>query len=434
MKRSHIGSIIILALVAALAGGGFFLYKSYASKPPSIEGLDALKKLSRKKSAHITVSSKFALKEVAISIVQGSKTVPLVADAPGTPRREYDIVVEVKKLGLADGPAVIEARVKAGWFSHAEYSIEAAVKTTAPIIAVLNSSYTARQGEAAAALIKVQGASRVYVKIAQAEFPAFPDAVTEKDVYFALFPIPMDMSPQTAITAAAEDDFGNSAQASISTRITPFAFKKDTVTISDDFINKQVYPILEKTPAEIPPVEAFVAVNEKLRVENEKRIRELTKKASPKILFKGAFVQMRNTKVFAGFGDMRDYSYGDKIISHSTHMGYDLASTQNDVVPATNDGTVLFTGNLGIYGNAVMIDHGMGLVSMYAHLSSIGVTDGQAVLKGAPLGKTGMTGLAGGDHLHFALILHGVYVSPVPWWDDKWIEKRITDVLHNKAP
>jgi murein DD-endopeptidase MepM/ murein hydrolase activator NlpD len=434
MKKSHIGSFIILALIAALAAGGFFLYKTYASKPPSIEGLDALKKLSRKKSAHITVSSKFALKEVSISIAQGAKTVSLVSDAPNTPRKEYDIVVEAKKLGLADGPAVIEARVKAGWFSHAEYSMEAAIKTAPPIIAVLNSSYTARQGEAAAALIKVQGASRVYVKIAQAEFPAFPDAVAEKDVYFCLFPIPMDMSSQAAMLAVAEDDFGNSAQATISTRITPFAFKKDTVNISDDFIKKQVYPILDKTPEEVPLIEAFVAVNEKLRVENEKQIRELTKKASRKILWKGAFVQMRNTKVFAGFGDMRDYRYGDKIVSHSTHMGYDLASTQNDAVPATNDGTVLFTGNLGIYGNAVMLDHGLGLVSMYAHLSSIGVSEGQAVLKGAALGKTGTTGLAGGDHLHFALILHGVYVSPVPWWDIKWIEKRITDVLHNKAP
>jgi murein DD-endopeptidase MepM/ murein hydrolase activator NlpD len=434
MKKSHIGSLIILALVAALAAGGFFFYKPYLTKPPVIEGLDTLKKLPRKKSAHITVSAKFALKQVEISIVQGSKTVPLVADAPGATVKEYDVTVEAKKLGLADGPAEITVRVKAGWFSHAEYSMEAAVKTTAPILAVLNGSYTARQGEAAAALIKVQGAARVYVKIAQAEFPAFPDAASEKDVYFALFPIPMDMSPEAAIHAVAEDDFGNSAQASISTRITPFAFKKDTVTISDDFIKKQVYTILEKTPEEIPPVEAFVAVNEKLRVENEARIRELTKKESPKMLWKGAFIQMRNTKVFAGFGDKRDYRYGDKVISHSTHMGYDLASTQNDVVPAANGGTVLHTGNLGIYGNVVMIDHGLGLTSMYAHLSSIGVSEGQTVLKGAPIGKTGMTGLAGGDHLHFALILHGVYVSPVPWWDEKWIEKRITDVLGNKAP
>ncbi len=62
---------------------------------------------------------------------------------------------------------------------------------------------------------------------------------------------------------------------------------------------------------------------------------------------------------------------------------------------------------LGIYGNCVIVDHGMGLQSLYAHLSTIDVQVGQTVEQGQTLGRSGATGLAGGDHLHFTMLLGG---------------------------
>jgi murein DD-endopeptidase MepM/ murein hydrolase activator NlpD len=77
------------------------------------------------------------------------------------------------------------------------------------------------------------------------------------------------------------------------------------------------------------------------------------------------------------------------------------------------------------YGNSVVLDHGCGLFSMYAHLSLIDVEAGVVVDKGDILGRTGSTGMAGGDHLHFAMIVQGVFVNPVEWWDPHWIQDNI---------
>ena len=99
------------------------------------------------------------------------------------------------------------------------------------------------------------------------------------------------------------------------------------------------------------------------------------------------------------------------------------------MVPAANSGVVVFTGPLTIYGNTVIIDHGLGLQTLYAHLSSIDVKVGEQVTKGRVLGRTGATGLAMGDHLHFEVLVAGVSVTPLEWWDAKWIRDRINRPL-----
>ena len=103
--------------------------------------------------------------------------------------------------------------------------------------------------------------------------------------------------------------------------------------------------------------------------------------------------------------------------------------TQHYPVEAANNGIVLFAGYLGIYGNTIILDHGYGLLSLYAHLSSIAVAPGEALTLGQPIGKSGTTGLAAGDHLHFSLILHGEQVNPTEWWDPFWVKTRIKDKL-----
>ena len=75
----------------------------------------------------------------------------------------------------------------------------------------------------------------------------------------------------------------------------------------------------------------------------------------------------------------------------------------------------------------------MGLQSLYAHLSSIAVTEGEQVQQGQRLGLSGQTGLAGGDHLHYATLLQGRPVSPVEWWDQHWIEDRILRKLEEAS-
>ncbi|MCK5419040.1 MAG: M23 family metallopeptidase, partial [Desulfobacterales bacterium] len=114
-----------------------------------------------------------------------------------------------------------------------------------------------------------------------------------------------------------------------------------------------------------------------------------------------------------------------KIIDRQVHLGIDLASVKHAPVPAANSGVVIFSGPLGIYGKTILIDHGFGLFSMYAHLNRSDVGKGQQVSKGDTLGRTGSTGLAGGDHLHFSMLVHNTFVNPVEWWDAAWIKNNI---------
>ena len=134
-------------------------------------------------------------------------------------------------------------------------------------------------------------------------------------------------------------------------------------------------------------------------------------------------------KTMAKFGDRRTYYSNGNVIDHQTHLGVDIASVRHAKVPAANNGMVIFTGFYGIYGDSVIIDHGMGLQTLYAHLSKIMVQDGEMVKRGQVVGLSGSTGLAGGDHLHFGVLISGIPVNPIEWWDGSWIKNNIDSKL-----
>jgi murein DD-endopeptidase MepM/ murein hydrolase activator NlpD len=159
----------------------------------------------------------------------------------------------------------------------------------------------------------------------------------------------------------------------------------------------------------------------------------VTKKASPSILWKGAFTQLSNSKVEANFADLRTYVYKGEAIDTAYHVGYDLSVTKRYPVEAANSGAVVLAEDLGIYGNTVILDHGLGLFTLYSHLSAIDVKVGDRIAPKQILGRTGETGLAGGDHLHYGVYLHGVAVLPVEWWDGKWINDNIAPKLEGQS-
>jgi murein DD-endopeptidase MepM/ murein hydrolase activator NlpD len=143
------------------------------------------------------------------------------------------------------------------------------------------------------------------------------------------------------------------------------------------------------------------------------------------MLFTGPFQQLGNSQVEAKFADTRTYIYKGKEVDRQVHLGFDLAVTANVPIVAAEAGTIVHASDLGIYGNCVVIDHGLGVMSLYGHLSSIGVKVGDKVEKGSELGRSGMTGLAGGDHLHFTMLVGGQQVTPVDWWSKQWFEDRV---------
>ena len=161
---------------------------------------------------------------------------------------------------------------------------------------------------------------------------------------------------------------------------------------------------------------------------------DLARRSQPRFLWSGAFLPLHNGQVMAAFADHRTYTWEGREVDHQDHLGFDLASVKSAPVPASNQGLVVLARYFGIYGNTVIVDHGYGLMTLYAHLSAIDVKDGQEVQRGQTLGRTGATGLALGDHLHFTVLLHGLPVSPAEWWDGHWIDDRLRRKLGAALP
>jgi len=268
------------------------------------------------------------------------------------------------------------------------------------------------------------------VKIGTAFFPGYP--APDHAGMFAFVAFPYNAPRTTPIQIMADDGFGNSALLNVDFRIKPQFWRTRPINISDKFIRKTIPSILAQTPeltSKNDLLEDFLQVNGALRKINNQTIADLAKQSRPELLWKGAFRQLSGSQVQASFADHREYLYKGKVVDTQDHLGFDLAVTKHYPVEAANHGQVLFVGYLGIYGNTIIVDHGYGLLSLYAHLSSIEVKVGDTVTMGQPLGKSGTTGLAGGDHLHFSLILHGEQVNPTEWWDPFWVKTRIKDKL-----
>jgi murein DD-endopeptidase MepM/ murein hydrolase activator NlpD len=208
------------------------------------------------------------------------------------------------------------------------------------------------------------------------------------------------------------------------------------ISVTDSFLQSVVPSILQNTPefsVDDPTdlLASYLAINNDMRRENDAYIAELAQRTAPEILWDGPFRQLINTAVESGFADQREYVYNGEVVDHQTHLGFDLASTAAAPVTASNRGRVLHAGWLGIYGNCVIVDHGMGLMSLYAHLSSLDVAEGEDVETGQQLGRSGSTGLAGGDHLHFTMLLSGRAITPIDWWSQQWVEDRILRKLRD---
>ncbi len=277
------------------------------------------------------------------------------------------------------------------------------------------------------------------VRVGDVEYPGFPVsgagvAGADPSIKVAFFALLHDQPLTTPIAAFARDEAGNQAKATFVDNVFEKPFKKSRIEIDDKFMNKTVPDIVEHSPElkMAPPPQdspemlaAFLRVNGELRKINADQISAFAAKTSAAKLWDGPFVQLGNSQVEASFADRRTYLYKGKEIDQQTHLGFDLAVTEHVPVAAANAGTVLNASWLGIYGNCVILDHGMGVQSLYAHLMSFDVKVGDMVARGQVIGRSDSTGLAGGDHLHFTMLVGGRMVNPVEWWDGHWIADRV---------
>ncbi len=271
------------------------------------------------------------------------------------------------------------------------------------------------------------GTTESGVQVGPYYFRSFPVKESMPQTRLCVFAYPYDVDPSTTARIVAHDDAGNQASANFTYRVFPKKFHADTIPLTDDFMNRVVPPIMQQTPEmtdEGSLLKNFLEINGRLRQIDAQRLVEISTHAASSFLWKEPFVRLPS-KTEASFADYRTYTYNKQVVDHQTHLGFDLAGLEHMPVRASNDGTVVLAEFFGIFGNAVVIDHGCGVQSLYGHMSALEVKAGDHVKRDQEIGRSGETGLAGGDHLHLTMLLDGIPVNPIEWWDPHWIHDRI---------
>jgi len=435
-RRSRTKFWLVLALLLVVAAIGSVSYLVWRQSVPGVRVSATVPRFVGRKTP-LTVVIEAARGRVAtadVRVAQGGKSVVVARhDGAAAPRLELPVALEPTAAGLREGSATVEVWARDDFWrpwrgqERAVATFPVTVDLTPPPLEIVAATPYVAPGGAGLVVIRAGDAVRADARVGTLSFPTFPLGAQGTRVGF--FALPYDLAGGTALSVTAADEAGNAATRGIPAEILPRRFRRDTIEISDAFLNAKVPELLPQRPSTQSLVDGFLVINRDQRKFAEEEKRRVAAKTADKPLWEGAFVQPRNTKVFSNFAETRTYRYQGREIDTQVHFGFDLASTKQAAVPAANKGVVAFAGPLTIYGNTVILDHGLGLQTLYGHLSSVAVKVGDAVAKGQELGRSGATGLAIGDHLHYEVLVHGVSVTPIEWWDAKWIRDRVSGPL-----
>jgi murein DD-endopeptidase MepM/ murein hydrolase activator NlpD len=450
-----------LVLLVVLVACGVFVYAG-RQPGPSIEIGKPIKYVGQSTPVDVAITAPGAkMKTMTIVFEQNGKRTPLFSlAAPGSADVKQENADRVRVSRVINREAVPELKTgSARIVVTASRSVlrglrtvestatrDVQVRLERPQIAVLSTKHYINLGGTEMLVYRATPADvESGVQVGDLTYPGYPASgariegvqINDPAVKVAFFALRFDQDVNTPMFAYARDEAGNSARADFDHLAFPKPFKRSRIELNDAFLNRVVPSILETT-TEIKPqgdtLQQFLAINGDLRKKNAATIANMAKQSSPDMIWAGVvFHPFTNSAVEAAFADQRTYVYQGKEVDRQVHLGFDLAKVVNSPVVSANKGKVLYAAPLGIYGNCVIIDHGMGVQSLYGHLSSIAVQVGQMVEKEQELGKSGMTGLAGGDHLHFTMLVNGQMVNPVEWWDSHWIQDRILRKLREAS-
>ena len=382
--------------------------------------------------------NRHGVRELSATIEQGGKSYR-VFEQSEAPRRwnlfeparnpqSFQFEVGAKKAqGLHDGRAMlrIEAVSNDLRARRDSLNLELDVNTKPPALSVDEGQHYINLGGAEVVTFSTGGyVTESGVRVGKYTFRSFPlpngGSPSRRICFFAF---PYDTPDGEVPIVFARNPAGAEATSRFWYKLTRKKFRSREINLTDAFL-KKIFD--EMDPRGSGNTEArFVKINNDLRVINNQTLSELRTKTSDQILWKGPFVQLANSSVEAQFCDFRRYVYKGAQIDQQVHLGFDLAVTAQTPVLAANDGKVIHAAPLGIYGNAIVVDHGMAVQSLYAHLSQIEAKPGDEVKKGQRIGRSGASGLAGGDHLHFSIQVEGVPVNPMEWWDAHWLKDRV---------
>ncbi len=448
-KKRNVGLFLAIGSIVIVLGAlGWFLTTVFESEAPAVTVSPLPAFLSKNQEFRLSVADlKRGLKQVKVTVSQGGREIVVLEkkfpfegllNAAGTHQFDEGFNVDPLALNLAQGRVDLTvsardySRRKGGDGNLSLFEHKMVVDTIPPAIRTISRLHYVTVGGSGLVVYQTSSdAVKSGLYVDELFFPGYP---LEKEAdggnracYFA---IPVHAEGKPNIYLWAEDRAGNQSKTGFYCQVRKKRFPTDRINITEGFLEKILpgfAPYISGVSGD--DVAKFLKINRELRQENAKQFFDLRTTTSPERLWDGVWIRMKNAATMAKFGDKRFYYHKGQQIDEQTHMGVDLASLAHSDVQAANAGRVILAGNVGIYGLTVVLDHGQGLASIYAHLSSANVKPDQEVAKGEVIGRTGQTGLAGGDHLHFGIMAGGVPVNPVEWWDSHWIKDNIMKKL-----
>lgn len=429
--------LVVLALV--LLGVPATLF--FLSSAPVVAVTPPPKGLGVDNEIQVKVESPHGVRAVEAVVTQGQARSAANVEQPSDrlmfwkrhlPAATFALKVPAKKeQGFQAGPAKLTVQATANDLRGATdaKSYDVIISMEPPRLSVDDLEHIINQGGSELVTFTVSGYyTESGVVVGNYRFRSFPmPGGKSPDDRFCLFAFPWDVPADVHPLVYAKNPGGQEVTAPFRVKIHAKKFRKRELDLSDEF--------LEKAVADIDPggtgdkLDRFLRINGALRKENNKTLADLREQTEQRFLWTPPFQQLSNSKVEAFFADVRTYKYNGRKVDEQVHLGFDLSKVKQAPVQASNAGKVVWADRLGIYGNCVVVDHGYGLQSIYGHLSKIEVQKGQMVARGAELGRSGSTGLAGGDHLHFSMQVDGVQVNPIEWWDAHWIKDRVLSKL-----
>ncbi len=432
-SKSLVTSMLFVILLIACGLGGYVLLKD--QQGPAISLAPADGRVNKNSVLEITLSDeKSGLKNLTVLIRKNTTTSTIYRqDWTDSPAQRVE-QVDLSAAQLQEGAFEVIVRATDSSFaafgkgntSTREYAFR--MDNTPPRVSVITMPpYVRRGGTGVVSYSVSEETSATGVMVGDVFFPGYRQANGNHLCFFA-FPYyltPKEYSPRLI----ARDLAGNEYDRPLSVYPLDRQFKTDIIRLTDSFFESKMPEFEQDVPGDMSHLERFLKVNRDIRVANRAALMSIGLQTAPEMVWKDQFMRLPNAANRASFAEKRTYIYNDAEVDEQYHLGHDLASTRHAPVPAGNHGKVVFADNLGIYGLLVVVDHGLGLQSLYSHLSEISVQPGQVVSKGDILGKTGVTGMAGGDHLHFEMVVSGFPVTPLEWFDPKWIRDNITGRL-----
>jgi len=429
----------LLILVLIIGGTGFVYFSPMFEKvPPTIE-IKTNGFTNLKKPVKIVLKDASGIKYYRITMIAGGNVSELATMTNPSMGKEVTINVKLPKTNANEVKISVVAVDNSKWHFFAgnetQKTVSLQVDTVAPLTEIINNSYAIGNGGSAAAVVKVsdKNLKDKYILVnGKYRFNLTP--FVKKDYYVALIAWPVKEKTFDA-QLVAEDMAGNVVKEHIPYYWRKYKYPKAKITISDKFINSVAKRVLEKMDLNIPsdPVDIFKKVNETVREMNEKEIHNITSKVyEDKVssFSMARFNPLPGSAVRAYFGENRSYYYKRQKISSAIHKGIDLAKVKRAKIYSSNYGKVVATKYIGIYGNALIVYHKLGLYTLYGHTSVFKVKEGDRVRRGQVIARTGSTGAVFGDHLHFGVYVQGYAVNPIEWMDPRWIKLNISNVIN----